>query len=445
MSDVTLPPGPRFAPLQSFRFLRDTPRFFRECRSRYGDPFTAPLPMGNVVITGHPEGIRDIFGASPSVFEPLSNLSLAPVLGDNSVLLLGDPRHKRERKLLMPPFHGERMRTYGGLMQDLTLQSAAALRPESPFDAQRLTQDISLAVIIHAIFGVEEPERVRRFRDVIVAYLESYSPSLMMLVPLRRSFGGVGPWSRFQRHAAELDALLTEQIALRRGHEGSHTDILSLLLSARDENGQPMTDVELKDELRTLLLAGHETSAIGMAWGLYWTHRLPQVKQKLMEELAPLGPVPDPDALARLPYLSAVCDESLRLHPVVTLVSRRTRAPWTLRGRQLPPGTGVMAAISLVHADPELYPEPELFRPERFLDRRFSPFEYLPFGGGARRCLGAAFALSEMRIVLGSLLAAHRFELTENGPVRPVRRNITFGPEGGVKMVYKGPALGATS
>ncbi|HSP77262.1 MAG TPA: cytochrome P450, partial [Myxococcaceae bacterium] len=242
---------------------------------------------------------------------------------------------------------------------------------------------------------------------------------------------------------AELDALLTEQLALRRGHEAGHTDILGLLLAARDEEGQPMTDVELKDELRTLLIAGHETTAIGMAWALYWTHHLPEVRRELLEELAPLGPVPAPEALTRLPYLSAVCDEALRIHPAVPLVSRRTLAPFTLRGHELPPGTGLMASVSLVHSNPELYPEPERFRPERFLERRFSPFEYLPFGGGARRCIGATFALHELRIVLGSLLAAHRFALAEDGPVRPVQRSITLGPAGGVRLLYLGPSPGA--
>ncbi len=445
MSPAPLPPGPHHPLLQTLLFQRDAPLFCQKRLSRYGDPFTAPLLVGNVVITGHPDGVRDIFSAEPSLFEPFVDVPLAPALGEHSLILLGGARHKRERKLLMPPFHGERMRAHGQLMQAIALRAASTLHPEHPFRALRLTQDISLEVIIHVVFGVEEPERVRRFRDVMAGYLDAYTPLLMIAVPLRRSFGGLGPWARFQRRFAALDALLTEQLALRRGHEAGHTDILSLLLSARDEAGQPMTDEELKDELRTLLIAGHETTAIGMAWALYWTHHLPEVRRKLLEELAPLGPVPAPEALTRLPYLSAVCDEALRIHPVVPLVSRRTRAPFSLRGHELPPGTGLMAAVSVVHSNPELYPQPERFLPERFLERRFSPFEYLPFGGGARRCIGATFALHEMRIVLGSLLASHRFALAENGPVRPVQRSITLGPAGGVKMRYEGPSQAAAA
>jgi cytochrome P450 len=437
---MSLPPGPRFTALQILRFLRDEPRFFQECRARYGDPFTAPLGMGDLVVTGHPDGVRDIFTADPALFEPLGHIPLEPIVGEHSVLLIGGPRHKRERQMLTPPFHGERMRAYSQLMQELALRAASALPPEGLFRAQHLTQNISMEIIIRAVFGVEEPERVHRFRDVLLAYIESYTPPLMMMVPLRRSFGGLGPWARFQRQAARLDALLTEQLALRRGHPSPGTDILSLLLSARDEAGQPMEDAELKDELRTLLIAGYETTSIGMTWALYWTHRLPEVRQRLLEELAPLGPMPDAESLTRLSYLSAVCNEALRLNPVAPLLTRRTLAPFTLRGHALPPGTGVMIVIPSVHSHPELYPEPERFRPERFLERRFSPFEYIPFGGGARRCLGAAFALHEMRIVLGTLLAAHRFALAEQGPVRVVRRNAMHCPQSGVRMRNLRPA-----
>ena len=435
-----LPPGPRLTPVQTLRFLKDPTRFTQESRARYGDPFTAPLPLGEVVITGSPEGLRDIFSADPGTFEPLGNLPLEPAVGPHSLLLLSGPRHKRERQLLMPPFHGERMRAYGETMRELTLRAASPLRPGALLRAQELTQAISLDVIIHAIFGIEEPERVRRYHDVLVAALASYTPLLMMVAPLRRSFAGRGPWVHFQRHAAAVDALLTEELALRHGHEAGHTDILSLLLAARDEDGQPMTDVELKDQLRTLLFAGYETTAISMAWALHFVHREPQVHARLLAELAPLGPAPGAEALARLPYLGAVCDEALRIHPVLAVVGRRTLRPFTLRGQELPVGTGVMAAICLAHTDPTLYPEPERFRPERFLERKYSPFEFLPFGGGARRCIGAAFAQYEMRVVLGTLLAAHAFTAPPRPrEERPVRRNITLGPRHGVELVYTGP------
>jgi len=446
MSTQPLPSGPRFTPLQTYRFIRKPSELFLDCRARYGDPFTLPLPMGNVVVTGTTEGLREVFSADPNLFESPLQLPLLPVVGKNSLLLMDGQRHKRERKLLMPPFHGERMRAYGQLMSELTLRASSSLRPGSSFRAQELTQAISLEVIIRAVFGIEEPERVRRYLEVLPPYMESYTPLLLAAAPLRRSFGGVGPWARFQRHAAEFDALLSEELATRRGHEAGHTDILSLLLAARDEDGQPMTDAGLKDELRTLLIAGHETTALGMAWALHHLHHEPQTLQRLLEELAPLGPQPEPEALMKLPYLGAVCDEALRLHPIVIVVGRRTLAPFTLRGRELPVGTPIMASIWLAHRDPATYPDPERFRPERFLERKFSPFEYLPFGGGARRCIGAAFALYEMRVVLGTLLASHRFSLVpDRAPERPVRRNVTFGPSQGAQLVYTGPRQGAVA
>ncbi|EYF02909.1 cytochrome P450 [Chondromyces apiculatus] len=440
-----LPPGPPLAPLHLFAAAIDTPRFFQACAERYGDPFTVLLPAGKVVITGHPEGIREIFTADPSTFGTLTQIPLQPVLGEGSMLLLAGQRHKRERRLLMPPFHGDRMRAYGALMRDITLRLAGKLPRGGDFKAMDLTQAISLEVIIQAVFGVKEPERVAAFQDVIARYFEAYTIPLMFVPVLRRSFRGIAPWDRFQGVAATFNRMLDEEIAARRAAAapGTHEDILSLLLSARDEEGQPMTADEIKDELRTMLIAGHETTAISMAWALYHVHRLPEVKERLFDELAALGPDPSPEALARLPYLGAVCDETLRLNPVVILVPRRLSVPMTLRGHALPAGIGVMAAIVLAHRDPGLFPEPERFLPERFLERKFSPFEYLPFGGGSRRCLGAAFALYEMKIALGSLLAAHRFSLAEEGPVRAVRRNVTFGPKTGVRLRYEGERVQA--
>jgi cytochrome P450 len=434
--------GPRAPLLPSLRFIKDTPGFFRECAQRYGDPFVVQLPPGKVAVTGDPEGLREIFSADPELFEPLSRLPLEPVVGLNSMLLLSGDRHKKERRLLMPPFHGERMRAYGALMRQIAARVTEGLRPGAPVVAQQIFQSVSLEIIIRAVFGVEEPERVRRFSEAITAYSDSYTPLIALVAAARRSFGGRGPWARFQVNAQALDALLTEELSLRRAKGQPREDILSLLLATKDEAGSPLTDRELKDELLTLLIAGHETTAIGMAWAVYWLHRTPEAKQRLEQELAGLGPRPEPEALVKLPYLAAVCDEALRLFPVVALVSRKLRAPFTLRGHALPAGMGLMASITLAHSNPALYPEPEQFRPERFLERKFSPFEYLPFGGGARRCLGAAFALYEMKVVLGTLLSAHRFSLAHDRLIRPVRRHVTMAPEDGVPLRYEGAAPG---
>ncbi|MDI1475329.1 cytochrome P450 [Polyangium sp. y55x31] len=441
----TLPAGPRFPALQAFKLARDTKQFFLDTVGRYGDPFKLALPMGDVVVTGDPEGIREIFTADPSLFTPFANLPLEPVVGRHSVLLLDGARHRRERKLLTPPFHGDRMRAYGDLMATITLRKAAELSAGAKFKAQDLTQEISLEVIIEAVFGVRDPARVALFREAIVGYIEAYTPPLMMITPLRRSFGGLGPWARFQRYTERFHALIAEEIEARRKSGEVREDILSLLLSVRDEEGRPMSDEEIDDELRTMLIAGHETTAIGMAWALDGIHRNSRIRDRLLAEIRELGPAPAPEALIKLPYLSAVCDEALRLHPVVAMVSRKLLAPFTFRGRELPPGVAVMAAIVLVHHNPALYPDADVFRPERFLERKFTPFEYLPFGGGARRCLGAAFALYEMKIVLGTLLSEHRFQVLSAEPPRVVRRNVTLGPSEGAPLRYLGPVQRAVA
>jgi cytochrome P450 len=239
--------------------------------------------------------------------------------------------------------------------------------------------------------------------------------------------------------AARFEQLLSEEIAVHREDCTDRDDILSLLLAARYEDGSAVSDEGLRDELKTLLIAGHETTAIALAWAFYWLHREPNVYHRLQAELLGLGHPPDPDDLLRLPYLSAVCDEALRLYPVIGAITRRLRQPMALCGYTLPAGIAVGAAVALTHLDPALYPDPHRFRPERFLGHTYTPFEYLPFGGGARRCIGAAFAVYEMKIVLGSILVQHRLGLVDDKPLHPKPRTFTIGPPGGVRMIYHGP------
>ena len=225
------------------------------------------------------------------------------------------------------------------------------------------------------------------------------------------------------------------EIAARRAApDPAREDILSLLLAARDEAGDAMHDDELRDELMTLLFAGHETTAIAIAWACYWLHRHPPVLERLRAEVDALGDDPQPDAIVRLPYLDAVCNEVLRLHPIAPDVPRQLVGPLELAGYTLGPPLCVDAAITLLHRREDLYPDPDSFRPERFLARRFGPFEFTPFGGGHRRCIGAAFATYELKIVLATFLRHAHLELAEPGEVRPARRNIVLGPSTGVRM-----------
>jgi cytochrome P450 len=423
-----LPPGPRLSAVQTARFYRDPFRLFRRCAREYGDPFTLELSIGSLVVTGRPEGIREIFSADFDTFEAFGTTLLKPVLGEHSLILMSGPPHRRDRKLLTPPFHGERMRAYGRIIQDVTRIHAAKWEPGRPFLVQDTTQAISLDVILRAVFGITEPVQEAQFREILVRGVASLNPLLIFLPVLQRDLGPGSPGRKFLRAQTAMNELLFAELAARRaqGSEG-RDDILSLLLAARDEDGRPMTDEELRDELLTLLMAGHETTGLAMAWALYQVHRHPEVFDALKAELEPLGPQPEPEALAKLPYLGAICQETLRFTPILPIAPRRPRAPFKLLGYEIPATHSLAAGIGLVHFDPEIYPEPDRFRPERFLERQFSPFEYIPFGGGVRKCIGAPFALYEMKIVLGTLMAAHRLSLKDL-EVRPVRRNITFGP-----------------
>jgi cytochrome P450 family 110 len=417
------------------RYARDPLGFYAACARRFGDVFTIPTVLGPIVICGDPEGVRSIFALPPESFSRWSTDSVSPLLGDASLLLSGGARHARDRKLLTPPFHGERMRAYGAVMRAAALREAAAWTSGSAFSMQEAGSAISIDVILRAVFGIDEAAGLDELRAALLGALASMSPLLMLFPTLRRRFGGIGPYARMLGVRDRLDALTYDAIARRRARGGDGGgDILGLMLSARYDDGSPMSDRELRDQLLTLVFAGHETSGIALAWAVNWIERTPPVRDRLVAELSALGDDPPPAALAAAPYLEAVCYETLRLYPVVGEVVRLLRAPLTLAAWTIPAGVPVSAGIALVHARADLYPEPEAFRPERFLERKFAPHEYLPFGGGARRCIGAAFGLYEMKVVLGTLLARYRFTLVRKERERPVMRNLAMGPKGKVRV-----------
>ncbi|WP_437562719.1 cytochrome P450 [Sorangium sp. So ce542] len=430
-----LPRGPQGRLLTTYQFLTRPIELLSRCAATYGDVFNVPMYNGDVVMAGSPASVQDVMTAPPDALVPYATKSIAPLVGEHSLVMLSGERHRRERKLLTPPFHGDRMRAYAAAMADVAARRFAEAARAPRAVAQDITQAISLDVILRAVFGVEEPSRMSAFARAIVAMTDALTPALTFLPVLQRELGGLGPYARFRRRVEHLDALCREQIERARAAPGD--DILSLLVAARYDDGSSMSDQAIFDELRTLLFAGHETTALALAWALDHAHRHPTVLARLRDELDALGPEPDPERLAALPYLDAVCKEALRLHPIVTEAPRMAAQPFRLGEHTLPPGTGVAPCILLVHHRPELYPEPSRFRPERFLERKYSPFEYLPFGGGNRRCIGAAFAMFEMKIVLGVALSAWEFRLLDERPPRPVRRNLTLGPAGGVPLALR--------
>jgi cytochrome P450 len=365
------------------------------------------------------------------------------LLGDNSLLLIDGERHRRHRKLLMPPFHGDRMRAYGDTICTLSEQVMAGWQPGNAFDLRAAMQEITLRVILKAVFGLGEGDRYERLRQLLSTLLEGLGTPLsaffIFFPGLQKDWGPLSPWGRFVRIKAEIDALIYAEIEERRSQpQPGRTDILSLMMAARDDQGQPLSDGELHDELMTLLIAGHETTASALTWALYWVHWLPEVGRQLRQELDHLGPDPDPLAFASLPYLNALCQETLRIYPVAPTTGIRILSqPLAVAGYEFPAGAALFLNIYLVHHRDDLYPDPDTFRPERFLERQYSPYEYFPFGGGHRSCIGSAFALMEMKLVLATVLRQWNLQLpaSHQKPLRPVRRGLTLAPPGNLRLV----------
>jgi cytochrome P450 len=442
---MPLPPGPTsWAPWQLIQWIRSPYSVMRDCAAAYGDVFTLKAAYGGepVVFCSDPEGLRVLLSSDegPAITAPGElNVIFAPLLGPQSVIGLSGEPHRRMRQLLMPPFHGERMRSYGEVIQAICQAEADAWSTAAPLEVRPAMQRISMRVILRTVFGLREGSRLDRIEERLVALLDTSSQPLSTVMifagPLQKDLGPLSPWGRFLRKREAVDTLLFEEIAERRAQgEPRGDDILSLLLEARDEAGQPLTDEELRDELLTLLVAGHETTATALSWALYWLATRPEVQRRLRQEVEASRPAPDAPlelaALPRLPYLQAVCNETLRIYPVGMITfPRRLEVSQTLAGHTLEAGTVVMGCIFLAHRRPEVFPNPEHFDPDRFLSNSFSPTTFLPFGGGSRRCIGMAFALFEMKLVLSQLIARFTVELDPLTPlpVRPQRRGLTSG------------------
>ena len=443
-----LPPGSKLPPtITAIQAILDQFGTLEKFQRKYGEIFygSKSLILPPYVIFSNPQAIEKVFTADPDFFE-VGQQSTAPVrvlLGDNSLVLLNGNEHRRQRKLLMPPFHGERMKSYGQTMVDVTQEVISQWQVGQTICIRDYTQQISLEIILRTIFGINKGQRYDRLKKILVDYLETFnSPltSFFLFFPwLQKDLGALTPWSKFLKQKRQIREILQSECEHRRNYpETMGEDILSLLLSARDEDGEPMSDVEIQDELMTMLLAGHETAASSLAWSFYWLHRLSEVKQKFQAELDSLASNTEFTEIAKLPYLSAVISETLRLNPVIVFVGRQLKKPMKLMDYQFQPGTSLFPSIYLTHQRPDIYPEPKKFKPERFIEKQFSPYEYLPFGGGHRRCLGYAFALYEMKLVLATIMSQVELELLDNRPLKSTRRGFTFSPDGGVRMKVRG-------
>ena len=397
--------------------------------------------LGSVVVIGNPQAVEEIFSKDSQFDVGRANALAQPLVGRNSLMLMDGARHRRERKLLMPPFHGERLVTYAKQICTIAEQVANQWPVGQTFVARTAMQKISLEVILQIVFGLSEGESYQQLKPLLTSWLDlTDSPlrsSILFLRFLQKDWGEWTPWGQMKRQQRQVHDLLQAEIEQRRNKldEGS-TDILSLMLAVRDELGQAMSDEELRDELLTILFAGHETTATTLAWALYQIHQHSDVREKLLQELDSLGENSSPMKIAQLPYLTAVCQETLRMYPVIPVIFPRiTKSSVKIAGHLFDPQTTLMPSIYLVHYREDLYPNAQQFKPERFLLRQYSPWEYLPFGGGSRRCLGAALAQLEMKLVLATILSKYQLTLALDKPVKLQRRGFTLAPTGGVRMV----------
>ncbi len=430
MTQTTLPPGPRRpAFVQTLEWITNPERFMRRCRDRYGSAFTVRLgPRADVVFLTEPDAVRAVFQGSPQDMNMGDiNGLFRRVLGRKSLLVIDGDEHLQQRKLLLPPFHGERVAQHTAAMLAAAEDDVASWPVGAPFTLQPRMQSMTLNVILGAVFGLQPGPRRDELRVLLARLLELNTTLATTLPQLRHELGGRSPWGKLMSCTKEVDRALYAEIARRREQSDRPGDVLSLLLDAEDEGGEPMTDRELRDQLLTMLVAGHETTATALAWAFERILRHPDVMMRLRAELAH----------GETSYLDAAIKESLRLRPVVPITARKLAVPFSLGDRHYPAGTVLMPCIFLLHRKPDLYEAPEAFRPERFLGTTSAPYTWIPFGGGVRRCLGAGFALAEMRAVMQVVLSRVELRPAQRRDERIVRRAFTLSPSEGARVVVE--------
>ena len=431
-----LPPGPRApAAINTVRFVRRPLQSLLGWQRRYGDVFTVKyLIFGTGVYVADPAAIREMFtGDQSDLRAGEANEPLSPMVGHKSVLVLDGAEHLRQRRLLLPPFQGSAVQSFREVIREVAEAEVARWAPGSEFAMRDRMRALTFEVICRAVFGVTDAGQVERLRQSLLPIMDTGAGTLFLPQILRRDLGPLSPWGRLQRRLNKADALLYAEIADRRevADLEERTDVLSLLLRARDEDGEPMTDRELRDELMTMLAAGHETTATGLAFAFDLLLRHPDVLSRLKEELAGGGD----DA-----YLDAVVTESLRLRPVIDAAERTLTKPRVFGDYELPAGIRVYPAIVLVHRREDLYPEADRFRPERFLDGKAESYSWLPFGGGIRRCIGAALAQAEMAEVIRVVLSRVDLRPTREQSDPVVLKGITLAPQHGTPVAVRGAA-----
>jgi cytochrome P450 len=433
-----LPPGPRQpSALQTIGWWTRPSAFLERSRARYGKRFTIRLLAGPpFVIHSEPEHIKEIFSAPPDVLHPGEGAAvLEPVVGKKSVILLDEAEHLEQRKLMLPAFHGERMQRLSGLMADVAERELATWPTNRPTPLHPRVQGLTLEIILRTVFGLDPGWRLDQLRELLTGILEFSTKPASVIPIFQRGYFGRGPWVRFAQMRERADELLYELIDERRGEGADRDDVLAMLLAARHEDGSLMSDTELRDELMTLLTAGHETTASELAWAFERLVREPRVLDRLVAEV---------DSGDGDGYLTATVQETLRRRPVLPNAEPRlVNKPIEVGGWEYEPGPCLIANAYLVHHDPDIYPDPYAFRPERFVEDGPGTYTWIPFGGGRRRCIGASFATLEMKIVLRAVLTAYGIEAGTGGAELTRRRSITVSPRLGAPTVLRERAVPA--
>jgi cytochrome P450 len=399
------------------------------CHERYGDIFTLKIAYeGTWVMLADPDAVKQVFTGDPRIYHAgEGNQILAPVLGRNSILVLDEKPHISQRRLLLPPFHGERMQGYEKTMSEIAAREIESWPIGTPYQLRPRMQAITLDIILRTVFGIREAEKLAELRDALRDFLDLTTNPRLLLPLLLVGPDRVRKLGSFRRRIERVDRLIYREIAERRraGDLEERDDILSMLVGATHEDGSPMRDDEMRDELLTLLVAGHETTATSLAWAVERLSRHPEKLDRLRNEVEA-----DSDA-----YLTATIQETLRLRPVISIVIRRLTEPVEIGGYELPAGVSVTPCVYLVHRNPQIYPQPDRFLPERFLDNPPGTYTWIPFGGGVRRCLGASFAQFEMAVVLKELVKRHDIRPANPKPERVFRRAITETPRHNAEVV----------
>lgn len=424
-----LPDGSTHTLRNTYEVVRDHYGMYEQLFGKYGDTARLKALNGDIIVTRRPEYIRAIFGHDPMELDPFASDTVKPIAGAGSLFCTRGQTHRTQRKMLMPSFHGARMRTYGQLMYD-TASDMLWFNGKNERDVSTYPTmtAISMEVIIRAVFGITDPKRVNELKGSLNLTMDAIHPSFIFSKALQRSFLGMGPWATYQKLMKQSEALIYDEMARKR-ESGFGEDILSKMMQATDEDGEHWSDEVIRDHLFTLLAAGHETTAIAMTWCIYHIHKHPEVLVRVRAEVDEAFEAGlELDQIAKLPYLNAVWKEAMRLYPILPDALRLLNTPMELGPYKIDAGKVVGVSISGVHRDPEIFENPMSFKPERFLEHSYKPWEFMPFGGGHRRCLGAAFASYEMAIVLATWIREADITLLDQD-VKPARRGLTIATD----------------